>query len=324
MRINRFLTHMEEIGLKKVAILNSTNINYFLGKYFPLFSVLIFEDEPILYVGELDLEYAKENFNIRVEKFPGWKVLENCDGVEKDFPIELLKYINKEYKIVSPKIEEMRAIKEKDEIEKIEKAAKISDKAMNYIIDNPEGIEVEKAIEIEYIMRKNKALKPAFDSIVISDKKTSFPHAFPEEKKIENILLVDIGANFEGYNSDITRTIILKERKEYKEIYNLVLEAKEMVEDYLMEGVRVSFLDYKVRKFFRDYSKYFIHSLGHGVGLEVHEAPRVSMKDKTILKENMVITIEPGIYIKDKFGVRLEDLYLIKKNGFKKLSKVEL
>ncbi|ADG13684.1 peptidase M24 [Methanocaldococcus infernus ME] len=324
MKINDFLRYMECEGLKKVVLTKRENINYFLGKYFPFFSVLVFEEKPILYVGELDLEYAKDNLNIEVRKFTGWKeIFEGCDGVESELKIEFLKYLDN-YKIVSEKLRELRAIKEKEEIEKIKKAAKISDKAMKYIIENPEGNEREKAIELEYLMRKEGAIKAAFDSIVVSGRKTSYPHALPEDREIKDILLVDIGACYEGYCSDITRTLLLNERGEFREIYNLVKEAKELVEDYLREGVSTKFLDLKVREYFKEYEKYFIHSLGHGVGLEVHEFPTVSKKEEIILKENMVITIEPGIYIKDKFGVRLEDLYLIKKDGFEKLSKVTL
>ena len=171
-------------------------------------------------------------------------------------------------------------------------------------------------------MKKHGSIKPAFDSIVVSGKKTSFPHALPTKDKIEDILLIDIGAVYEGYCSDITRTFLLKDDEEMRKIYNLVYEAKKVAEEHLKEGISAKQIDNIVREFFGDYKDLFIHSLGHGVGLEVHEEPRLSIKlkddENIVLKEGMVVTIEPGLYLKNKFGVRIEDLYLVKKNGFEK------
>ncbi|CAB3288824.1 Peptidase M24 [Methanocaldococcus lauensis] len=333
-RIERFLKYMESENIKKAVILKKENINYFLGKYFMSFSVLVFEEQPYLYVGKLDKDYAEENFNfLEIREFKSWEeIFKGCDGVERELSISYLKYIDKEYKIISNKIKEMRMIKDKDEIELIKKAAEISDKAMNWVLNNLDDVkdlnEYELAAEIEYIMKKNGSIKPAFDSIVVSGKKTSFPHALPTKDKIEDILLIDIGAVFEGYCSDITRTFLLKDDEEMKKIYNLVYEAKKVAEEYLKEGITAKQLDSIVKEFLGDYEKLFIHSLGHGVGLEVHEEPRLSNKLKdnedVILKEGMIITIEPGLYLKNKFGIRIEDLYLIKKNGFEKLSKAKI
>ncbi|HIQ39342.1 MAG TPA: M24 family metallopeptidase, partial [Methanothermococcus okinawensis] len=171
-----------------------------------------------------------------------------------------------------------------------------------------------------YMMRKMGSIKPAFDSIVLSDRKTTLPHGMPSGDVVKNIVLIDIGAVYRGYCSDITRTVLLKEDRRYREIYQLVSDVKEEVEDYLREGTSVRELDKLARESMGEYKKYFIHSLGHGVGVNVHEEPSISSKAEKnlILKKNMVITIEPGIYLED-FGVRIEDLYLIKKDGFKRL-----
>ncbi|WP_423791947.1 M24 family metallopeptidase [Methanocaldococcus indicus] len=318
-RCEKFIKYMEEENIKKAVILKKENINYFLGRYFPSFGVLVFEDKPYLYVGKLNKDLA-ETYNIEVREFKDWKdIFKDVDGVEEELPIKFLKYLNK-YKTISQKIKEMRMIKEKDEIEKIKKSAEIvSNSLKNLDFDKKE---IELAGEIEYRMKINNSLKPAFDTIVISKEKTSFPHALPEDRKIEDILLVDCGAVFEGYCSDITRTYILKEDSEMKKIYRLVYEAKCLVEDNLKEGVSTKYLTELVNNYFGNYKKYFIHSLGHGVGLEVHELP--NFREDFKLKENMVITIEPGLYIKNKFGVRIEDLYLIKKNGFKRLTKTKI
>ncbi|WP_456373442.1 M24 family metallopeptidase [Methanocaldococcus sp.] len=333
-RIERFLKYMESENIKKAVILKKENINYFLGKYFMSFSVLVFEEQPYLYVGKLDKDYAEELFNfLEIREFKNWEeIFKGCDGVEKELSISYLKYIDKDYKIISDKIKEMRMIKDKEEIELIKKASNISDKAINWVLNNLDDAknlnEYELAAEIEYIMKKNGSIKPAFDSIVVSGKKTSFPHALPAKDKIEDILLIDIGAVYDGYCSDITRTFLLKDDEEMKKIYNLVYEAKKVAEKYLKEGITAKQIDSIVREFLGNYEKLFIHSLGHGVGLEVHEEPRLSNKLKDdediILKEGMIITIEPGLYLKNKFGVRIEDLYLIKKNGFEKLSKAKI
>ena len=325
---------MGDEGIKKAVVLKKENINYFLGKYFMSFSVLVFEEQPYLYVGKLDKDYAEELFDfLEIKEFKDWKeIFKGCEGVEKELPIGYLKYIDKDYKIISDKIKEMRMIKDREEIKLIKKAAEISDKAINWVLDNLDEAknlnEYELVAEIEYIMKKHGSIKPAFDSIVVSGKKTSFPHALPTKDKIEDILLIDIGAVYEGYCSDITRTFLLKDDEEMRKIYNLVYEAKKVAEEHLKEGISAKQIDNIVREFFGDYKDLFIHSLGHGVGLEIHEDPRLSIKlkddENIVLKEGMVVTIEPGLYLKNKFGVRIEDLYLIKKNGFEKLSRAEI
>ncbi|AEF95905.1 M24 family metallopeptidase [Methanotorris igneus] len=329
-KIKVFVEYLHENEIKKAVILKKENINYFLERYPPNFSVLVFEgEEGILYVPKLDYEMAKkyEKDNLRVEIFEKWEdIFEGCDGIEETLPIKFLKHISKDYKIISDKIKEMRMIKNKSEIKLIKNAAEISDKAVKYIMENLENIgnktENELAAEIEYVMKKNGSIRPSFDTIVISDKKTSYPHELPSNEIIKNILLVDIGAVYEGYCSDITRTFLLNPSKKMEEVYDIVSNAKKEVEKHLKEGVSAKELDEIAREFMGEYKEYFIHSLGHGVGVEVHESPTLSIKAKedVVLKEGMVLTIEPGIYLKDEFGVRIEDLYLVKKNGFKKLS----
>ncbi|MBW9224007.1 glutamine-hydrolyzing carbamoyl-phosphate synthase small subunit [Methanothermococcus sp. SCGC AD-155-E23] len=243
--------------------------------------------------------------------------------VEETFPLKYLKYLSRDYKVVSKKLLEMRSVKRGREIELIRRASRISRRAMEYGIEclsRGNITEMELAGEIEYMMRKMGSIKPAFDSIVISDRKTALPHGLPSEDVIKNIVVIDIGAVYRGYCSDITRTVILKEDRRYREVYELISEVKGELEDHLREGVPVKELDRLARDLMGEYKRYFIHSLGHGVGVSVHEEPSISSRTKedVTLKENMVITLEPGIYLED-FGVRIEDLYLIKKEGFKRL-----
>ncbi len=335
-KIKDFLNYLSENNIKKAIVLKKENINYFLEKYPPTFSVLVFdvvEDRAVLKVPKLEYRgaLAYKNKYLDIELFEKIEdVFKGCDAVEESLPLRYLIYIDKNYKLISDKIREMRALKNDREIELIQKASKISDKAIEYateyILDSDKPItENQLAAEIEYIMKKEGSLKPSFDTIVISNKKTALPHGVPSNNIIKNILLMDIGATYEGYCSDITRTVILNPNKKYREIYNIVHNAKNEAEKYLKEGISVKLLDSVVRKSMGEYEKYFIHSLGHGVGVEVHEEPSISskIKEDIILKEGMVITIEPGIYL-DDFGIRIEDLYVVKKNGFKKLSNAKV
>ena len=329
-KIKTFLGYLEEKGVKRGVILNRENVNYFLERYPPLHSILVFDVEnerTVLYVSKLEYrnreKYSTESIEVSLTESIK-DVIKGCDGVEDTFPLKYIKYLSEDYKVISKKIMEMRCIKTGREIEFIKKASKISRRAVEYginCLNSKEEIrEVELAAEIEYMMKKMGSIKPAFDTIVISDKKTTLPHGMPSDDVIKNIVVIDVGAVYEGYCSDITRTVLLKESKEYREIYQLVSDVKGEVEDHLREGVSVKELDNLARTLMGDYKRYFIHSLGHGVGVSVHEEPSISSKveESVTLKENMVVTIEPGIYL-DDFGVRIEDLYLIKKDGFKRL-----
>ncbi|GBF36133.1 Xaa-Pro dipeptidase [Methanofervidicoccus abyssi] len=327
-KIKTFLEYLEEKGIKRCILLSRENINYFLERYPPHNSLLTFDVEnerTVLHLSKLEYRsFQGLHGKIEISLMKSVKdVIKGCDGVEETFPLRYIKYLPEDYKIVSRKLMEMRSIKTEREIEFIKRASKISKRALEYGIDclSKEGItEMELAGEIEYMMKKMGSIKPAFDSIVLSDRKTTLPHGMPSEDVVKNIVLIDIGAVYRGYCSDITRTILLKEDRRYREIHQLVSDVKEEVEDHLREGTSVRELDRLARESMGEYKKYFIHSLGHGVGVNVHEEPSISSKAEKnlILKKNMVITVEPGIYLED-FGVRIEDMYLIKKDGFKRL-----
>jgi len=334
-KFGEFLGYLTENSIKKAVITKRETINYFLEKYPPNFSMLIFDsvkDTVTLQVSKLDFEMSKDykNKSLDIEIYENFETtFKGCDGIEDSFSVRLLKFVEN-YKLVSKKIDEMREIKSKTEIENIKVAAKISDSAIefgtNYAFENENINENQIAAEIEYFMKKNGSIRPSFDTIAISDKKTRLPHGMPSNDVIKNILLMDIGALYEGYCSDITRTVILNENMEkYAEIYNIVNGAKLEAEKNLKAGISVKELDSIAREYMGEFKDYFIHSLGHGVGVEVHESPTISskIKEDVILKEGMVVTIEPGIYT-DDFGVRIEDLYLVKKNGFEKLSNAKI
>ncbi|MBI2431231.1 MAG: aminopeptidase P family protein [Candidatus Levybacteria bacterium] len=224
----------------------------------------------------------------------------------------------------------LRSIKEKDEILAIEKACRIGDKAFDYIIGKiKKGVtEKELAFEIEFFIKKANAAI-SFPPIVAFGKNTAIPHHQPTNRKLltNNFVLLDFGAKVNNYCSDMTRTVFFgKPTAEQKRMYQTVLEAQKKAIDHL-GWWRGSDLDSsEVDRVARDYiiSKGYPtipHSLGHGIGLQVHESPTLSPKSKDILKPGMVFSVEPGIYIPGFGGVRIEDLVVLEPSGPRLLTK---
>ena len=224
-------------------------------------------------------------------------------------------------------IEQIRMIKDKEEIIKMKKAAQITTESLKDVFEiiKPGVRELDIASELAYTMRKKGAQKEAFETIVVSGERSSLPHGKPSEKKIDEgeFITIDMGANYQNYNSDLTRTIIMgKENKKQKEIFSIVLKAQKAALDFLKPGVKCKEVDSVARDIIakKGYGKYFGHGLGHGVGLDIHELPRVSFSDDTVLLPGMVVTIEPGIYLPEVGGVRIEDSVLITEAGYEILT----
>ena len=184
-----------------------------------------------------------------------------------------------------------------------------------------EGVsEKELALEIEFFMRKNGAEGVSFDLITISGKNTSLPHGVPSDKKLKKgeFITMDIGCKVNGYCSDMTRTVALGEPSdEMKKVYNIVLQAQLKALKTVKSGITASSVDFAARDLIdkNGFENCFGHATGHGVGLDIHEEPRVSTKSDTVLQSGMIITIEPGIYLQDKFGVRIEDMVMVTDDG---------
>ncbi|MGM0409285.1 MAG: aminopeptidase P family protein [Bacillota bacterium] len=219
-------------------------------------------------------------------------------------------------------VKKLRIIKEEKEIEKIKKAVEITDKAFDHILDFIEEGKTEReiALELEYFMKKNGGQRNAFDFIVASGKRSSMPHGVASNKKVENgdFITMDFGTFYEGYCSDMTRTVVLGEVSEkQKEIYNIVLKAQREVIKNVKAGMTGKEMDSIARDIIEEagYKDNFGHGLGHGIGVEVHESPRASYTSDDELKEGMLVTDEPGIYLPDWGGVRIEDDLIITKNG---------
>ena len=225
-------------------------------------------------------------------------------------------------------IEKQRMIKDEEEISLIEKACYITDSCFSHLCDFIKiGMtEKEIAYEIEKFFRENGADGLAFETIVASGKNSSKPHAMPSDKKIEagDPITIDMGCKYKGYCSDMTRTIFAGYVPvQAQKIYDLVLKNQVQTLEQMKDGISTRLLTKMVENDFKLNGYDLIHSLGHGVGMEIHEAPYVSYRSDTQLKENMVVTDEPGIYIPGKFGIRIEDTVQITKFGCISLTKSE-
>lgn len=224
-------------------------------------------------------------------------------------------------------IESLREIKDAQELKVIKEAVGITAKAFGFIDGFlRKGLsEVEIAGELERFIRYNGAKMSAFNIIVASGPNASFPHAAVSDRKIRGAepILVDMGVEVNGYKSDLTRVFFLdKIPLIQRRIYNIIKEAQLKAIEIVKPGIEIREVDNSARSYIAKsgYGKYFGHSLGHGVGLEVHEEPSISGKNSSKLREGMVFTIEPGIYLPGRFGIRLEDMVLATKKGAEVLS----
>ncbi len=255
-------------------------------------------------------------------------------GIEEDYMTygQALNFKNKLSEIEMIPLEgallELRSIKTLDEIKNIEQAASIADKAFEHILKfiKPGLRELDIALELEFFMRKRGASKLSFETIVASGKRSSLPHGLASDKIIEigDMITLDFGCVYNNYCSDMTRSFVLgKANNKQKEIYNIVLEAQKKSLEAVKPGIRGEQLDGIARTIIKDsgYGDYFGHGLGHGVGLEIHELPHINIRGKRPIESGMVLTIEPGIYIPNFAGVRIEDLVLVTNNGYRVLSK---
>ena len=216
-------------------------------------------------------------------------------------------------------IEKQRMVKDEEEISNLKKACEITDNCFSYLLTFIKSGMTEKQIarEIEeYYNERTDGV--SFETIVASGENSSMPHAVPTDRKIEeqDIITIDMGCKVNGYCSDMTRTIFVGSVPEQiKKVYDLVLKNQIQTQKEYKDGANTRILTKMVENDFKINGYDLIHSLGHGVGMEIHEPPYISSKSETLLKENMVVTNEPGIYIPGKFGVRIEDTVQITKFG---------
>ena len=216
----------------------------------------------------------------------------------------------------------LRIVKTQEEIECLQKAQSMADEAFMDLLKvvRPGMTERRVAAELEYICAKLGSEGPSFETIVGSGPNGAMCHAVPGERQLKegDLVVVDFGCLYHGYHSDMTRTFAVGKVDPFaEEIYNIVLEAQTRALDALKPGITGKELDAIARDYITEkgYGECFGHSLGHGFGLLIHEEPRASVSGDTVFTEGMTITVEPGIYIEDRFGVRIEDCCVVTKDG---------
>lgn len=324
--------------------LNPVNLRYLLDYRGEGSILLVTEEKVLLYVNEMYLEQAQKDCG-DIEIIP---VKRDWEGIlvrtlkrekvkrlafESDITFSTYKKISSVANgigliPVENFLDSIRAIKDEEEISLIKKSAEIADLALMHLKSfiKPGVKEQDLVAEFNYFVRK-KGATTSFEPIILYGETSSLPHGIPSSREIkpDGILLIDYGAKYNGYCSDATRTFFLgKPPKEYSRIYNIVLKAQESAEAIIKPGVSVSEVDRVARDVItkEGFGDKFIHTTGHGVGLEIHEYPRLAEGNDTLIEKGMVLTVEPGIYIKGFGGVRIEDLVVVTDSGIEILTRI--
>ncbi len=264
--------------------------------------------------GQKGLEYVLEWLNGKSVRRVGfeskWLVYEAYELLRSKFtPVP-----------VAGGVERFRKIKEESEIELIKRAGEIALKGYEWLLSKISAGVSEREIEIhlEAFLKEIGAEERAFPFIIATGPNAAKPHARPSGRRIADgeAVICDFGVICDGYHVDMTRTFLVgSPSAKLREVYNAVKEAQEEAISFIRPGVKVSELHDLAEKYLGKWAPYFKHSLGHGVGLEIHEAPRVSKSSDEILEEGMVITIEPGVYLRGELGVRIEDTVVVRRKG---------
>ena len=224
-------------------------------------------------------------------------------------------------------LEEQRAIKTAEETGRIRKAQRVAEAAFAEILAyiRPGVKEADIALELDYRMRKKGAEDMAFETIAVAGPHSSLPHGVPGDYRVQNgdLVVLDFGAVYGGYRSDMTRTVAVGHvTYEMRRVYETVLQAQRAALDVLRPGLACAEADRAAREPIEKagYGAYFNHSTGHGVGLEIHERPNLSSRSEAVLAEGQIVTVEPGVYVPGKFGVRIEDMVSITADGCENLT----
>jgi len=346
MRLSKLRRNLEKNGKFPYLISNLINIYYLTG-FEGSYGSLVLDDERTFFITDSRYtEYAgtvlPKSIEIIQQKTDFSSTLNGIFKIIKkrklftEQSITLATFLSlkkqlKNIKLLSGdnEIESLRMVKDENEIENLRKAVSLTDKCFSHLLEiiKPGISEWDIAVEIEYFYRKNGCRRSSFESIIASGKGSSMPHYITSmTKKIEynDILLIDMGCMYNGYNSDLTRTIFIGNiLSEFKKIYNIVRNAQEEAISRVKHGITAAKLDKTARDVIdkNGYGPAFGHSLGHGVGLEIHESPYIKNGNSYRLKKNIPFTIEPGIYIQDRGGVRIEDVVIVNDHGCENLTK---
>lgn len=335
---------MEELGLASFIVLGPANRLYLSGftgdngllfvdaKRQVLFTDFRYREQACLEAAAWELRIVERRL---LPEFAAWLKEEGGEriGLEAEHwtlaDYEVLTQSVPEKRLVPTKglIERLRAVKDEEEIACIAAAAAVNDRVWGRFLPllRPGVQERDLAVELEYLLRREGADGVAFPSIVASGPRGALPHAAPSEKRLAagELVVVDFGAVYRGYASDMTRTVALgRVGEEEKAVYRIVLAAQERALAAVRAGVDARAVDAVAREYIKEagYGEAFGHGLGHAVGLEVHEEPRLAATAEGELQAGMVFTVEPGIYLPGRFGVRIEDLVVVTEDGCRNLT----
>ena len=340
MKLNRLRNKMKELSVDAVLVLDELNQHYLSEFAFTDGFLFVTKANAYLVTDfryyEMALKGANKNFEILMpenrKEFLKKVISENCIksiGFEggtlsyETYKRYVDEYPEVEFVNISDAIEVIRQIKTPDEIAKMQKAQDITDAALSSLLKmiTPNMTEIDVALELEYAMRKGGADSFAFETIAVSGDASALPHGTPRNVKLKKgFLTMDFGAKYQGYCADMTRTIVIgKADDEIKKLYNTVLKAQLSAIDYLKEGADCGEADKVARDIIDSVPEYkgaFGHSLGHSVGLFIHESPRLYSRGfGRKLNVGEILTVEPGIYLFGKYGCRIEDMVAIEKDG---------
>ncbi|UFJ38865.1 Xaa-Pro peptidase family protein [Brevibacillus humidisoli] len=350
-RFQRLRAFMEQQNLQAVLLTSPKHVYYFTGFYTNpherfLGLLVPHHGEPVLIVPALDEEAARQTSSIQqivshTDTQNPYLLLRsvmpaavNRLGVEKDhlsvtrFEEIIDQRIASEYVNVEEVLRAMRLIKSQDEVARIRKAIDLVEDVLREGLQKVAvGVrEIELAAELEYLMKKRGADGPSFETTVLFGERSALPHGIPGERRVASgeLLLIDMGVAVDGYVSDITRTFVVGEASEQqKEIYEAVLAANQAAISAVRPGERLASLDLTARRLIaeRGFGDFFMHRLGHGMGMDVHEYPSIHAESEGTLQPGMVFTIEPGIYLPHLGGVRIEDDVLVTDDGVEVLTR---
>ena len=318
----RYLTHFPAseswLLVTKTKAFYITDSRYILEARQGLKGVTVkqYSQMPCVTMGELCKQYKVKRlgFDERHTSFALWKKLkEFCPRNRKLVPATGL-------------VESLREIKDEGEIDQVRNCLKLHFKAIDFMkkVVKPGLSELEIALKLERFVKSNAA-GFSFSPIIASGPNSCYPHAKATDRLIrnnENVLL-DFGIDLNGYKSDLTRNFFLgRITPRVKQVHEALVLAQREAISLIKPGVACSAVDAQARKVLRKFglAKYFGHSLGHGVGLDIHEAPRLSSQSSSILEPGMIVTVEPGVYIPNQFGIRVEDMVLVTKEGCEVIS----
>ena len=334
----------DELSVDALLVYDELNVRYLCGFSFTDGLLLITKNRALLLTDFRYLEMAQKNAYSDFEVFASPDRVNIILSALKDEGVKSIGFEGRavsyaryhaltetynDYKLVDigGVIESLREIKTEEELSYMAKAQEITDKAFSELLGvlTPNMTEIEVAAELEYRMRRLGSEGVAFDTIAVSGPSSALPHGTPSSDKLKpGFLTMDFGASYNGYLSDMTRTVVIgKADEDIKRVYNTVLSAQMAALDFIRAGVVCADAD-KVARDIIDaaYPNTFGHSLGHSVGLFVHEEPRLAAKvTDRILRVNEVVTVEPGIYLYGKYGCRIEDMVAIEKDGVRNFTK---